>query len=139
MDDSDFDRFESFIEKTDECWNWKGSKTRGGYGQIRFNCKLELAHRFMWLICYGEIPEGLLVRHKCRNKCVNPEHLELGTYQDNHLDQFRDGTIKTKLTESQVRDIRRRSNEKHRVLAEEFGVSKQIIDNIITRHTWNHI
>jgi len=80
-----------------ECWNWNGcilGGARGGYGL--FGNKIwngeRLAHRISWLLNYGEIPDGLCVLHKCDNrKCVNPEHLFLGTNYDNVLDRQRKG------------------------------------------------
>lgn len=46
------------------------------------------AHRVSWQIHFGPIPKGKLVLHKCDNKrCVNPNHLYLGTQGDNNYDR----------------------------------------------------
>ena len=86
------DRFWKKVDKKskDECWNWLGSLNKmRGYGQIYSeNYKIILAHRLSWIIHFGEIPIGKLVLHKCDNKkCVNPNHLYLGTHGDNAKDK----------------------------------------------------
>jgi hypothetical protein len=79
-----------------ECWNWTGVPNMWGYGQIREeggrNAKKKLAHRISWIIHNGTIPTGMLVLHTCDNPlCVNPNHLWLGTHQDNIDDMMRKG------------------------------------------------
>lgn len=66
---------------------WEMPPSANGYPRFMFNGDVYQAHRFVWEICHGEIPEGLSVLHKCHNKlCVNPFHLNLGTAQDNVTD-----------------------------------------------------
>ena len=67
------------------CWEWNGSKQAGGYGQIsRGHTETLLVHRLSWEILVGPIPDGLQLDHLCRNKtCVNPDHLEPVTFQEN--------------------------------------------------------
>lgn len=77
---------------TTPCILWWGTIHHTGYGQHSFRRGDKTfsirAHRLIWEECFGEIPEGLVVRHKCDNPpCVNPEHLELGTYGDNNRDR----------------------------------------------------
>ena len=75
------------IKSKDECWNWKASCTHG-YGYFWNGEVTENAHRTSWIIHNGSIPKGLLVLHKCDNrKCVNPNHLYLGTHSDNNYDR----------------------------------------------------
>lgn len=126
----------------DECWEWLASKDGYGYGQIWTNGTMAKAHRVAWELTHGKIPDGLVVRHKCRGKCVNPNHMELGTYAENMADMVRDGTSTRGerhpmriLTEEQIREIRVRS-ETQRVLAAEYGVTQQTISQIKTGKRW---
>jgi len=141
------DRFFSKVNKTETCWLWAGSKNTHGYGQVKYRGKISHCHRISWFLTGYTIPEGHLIRHKCRNRhCVNPEHLETGTYADNEADKIRDGTdnrgikhVLSKLTEDQVRVIRARHTESGKKLAEEFDVSRATIHGIILRQTWKHL
>ena len=92
-----FKRFASKIRDGENgCMIWTAS-TRGknGYGCFKVNGKTISAHRFAWIVAYGEIPDGKLICHKCDNKlCVNPAHLFLGTYRDNFMDGVGKGRMK---------------------------------------------
>jgi len=90
------ERFTSKIEKTDGCWIWKaGSRGKTGYGAFKINGKVVDSHRVSYALYKGEIPEKMYVCHTCDNrKCVNPEHLFLGTPKDNWQDGFDKGKIK---------------------------------------------
>ena len=80
-------RFLSHVEKTDTCWLWSPVRA-DGYGQLTVDSKTYPAHRLAYELWIGEIPRGLVIRHKCRNRhCVNPEHLETGTREDNEADK----------------------------------------------------
>lgn len=71
------------IEKTDTCWNWLGW-SKSGYGGLSKDGKRHRAHRYIYELLVGKIPEGLEIDHLCRNKkCVNPEHLEPVTHSEN--------------------------------------------------------
>lgn len=74
------------MEKTDTCWIWKGRIQSGGYGIVRFEGRDQYAHRVVFEIESGKIPEGLQIDHLCRNRrCVNPSHLEPVTQKENIL------------------------------------------------------
>lgn len=80
------------VRGPDECWEWKGCKYTRGYGMYPHN---SYAHRYMWVITYGDIPDGLIVRHSCDNpSCVNPKHLLIGTHKDNTRDMIERGRSK---------------------------------------------
>lgn len=88
----DIKRFETKFLKYKSCWEYTGGIGTTGRGMFWLNGKTEKAHRVSWMIYKGEIPKGLLVCHKCDNgKCVNPEHLFLGTHKDNTQDMMRKG------------------------------------------------
>ena len=143
-------RFVAKIDKNGEngCWIWTAS-TRHGYGQFCIDGKIWKANRVAYKLWKGEIPDGLLVRHKCDvPTCVNPEHLEVGTQQDNMDDMVRAGRQNklkgetnggAKLTEAQVLDIRLRKGQTQVELAREFGISKTQICNIRNGKRWKHL
>ena len=130
-------RFWAMVMKTSGCWEWVGPVNDSGYGIISGN----RAHRVSFEIHYGDIPDGLFVCHKCDNRrCVRPDHLFLGTHSENMLDMVmkgRSGKVgemnpQAKLSDSDVDEIKRRaeSGERHRVIAADFGVSRQHVSSI---------
>lgn len=71
------------VQGQHECWEWLGHLNRYGYGQVKHQRKTRTAHRVMWFLIHGSFPESLIL-HSCDNrKCVNPNHLRLGSAQDN--------------------------------------------------------
>ena len=89
-------RFFSKIEtRHNGCWEWIGSKDKGGYGHFKYptgNDKPIGAHVASYRYFYGVVPEGMEIRHTCDNpSCVNPIHLIPGTHQDNMNDMVKRG------------------------------------------------
>lgn len=77
-----FAKFDRLPES--ECWTWLSHRTVDGYGVMMVAGKVRRAHRLVWCAFRGPIPAGLQLDHLCRNRgCVNPEHLELVTLQEN--------------------------------------------------------
>lgn len=77
-------RFWSKIIKTGNCWEWTACVLKNGYGQFTIDQKLYYAHRVSYAIFIGDIPNNLHLDHLCRNrKCVNPDHLEPVTNEEN--------------------------------------------------------
>jgi len=142
--EKDKQRFWAKVNKTETCWLWTGHVNRDR-GQFKMPEKCLYAHRVAWLLVGNTIPDGHVIRHKCRSKnCVNPDHLETGTQADNMADMIRDGTStrgtkhgNCKLTEDQVRMIRARNTENQTRLAKEFGVSNITIHSILTGKNWS--
>lgn len=87
------DRFWEKVQKTDGCWLWLGAKNRKGYGDFYVSrASHQQAHRFSWEHHRGPIPNGKQVCHSCDEpSCVNPDHLWLGTTQENTADMLRKG------------------------------------------------
>ena len=133
------------------CWHWTGSLTSLGYGQMRFRGRLTMAHRIAWLLGHDEIPPGMCVCHKCDNRrCVNPEHLWLGTMLDNQHDMSAKGRCNPrrgenhphrKLTVDQVRGMRQLRSEgaTFAQLGIRYGISAVNAQNVVNRKTWHHV
>lgn len=79
------DRFWSKVNKTESCWNWSHSTSgKSGYGKFFKDGKMKYAHRVAYELIKGLIPHNLFLDHLCRNRlCVNPNHLEIVTNQEN--------------------------------------------------------
>lgn len=148
------DRASLFWEKVDksgECWVWTAAINASGYGAFASSRRRRggHAHRFAWELTYGPIPNGLWVLHKCDNRpCVRPDHLFLGTVQDNNADAVRKGRAlrgsrqnNALLTEAAVSVIRARlaRGEQQKVIAADFGVSEATICSINIGRSWRHV
>lgn len=95
-----------------------------------------LAHRHAWVLAHGPIPEGLFVCHSCDNPpCVNPDHLFLGTHDDNMADMTAKGRAGVKLTRADAEAIRS-DPRSGRAVAADFGVSATTVSNIRRGKTW---
>jgi len=132
---------------------WTRHKNAHGYGQLRFQGKIEAAHRASWILTHGSIDDETLVLHNCPSgdnpSCVNPEHLWIGSHQDNCRDKYSKGRgnnpygerhHKARLTDKQVIEIRQLARQySHQEIANLFHMSRGAISSIIHRKTWKHI
>ena len=141
------ERFWSKVDKSGDCWEWLAGKNKKGYGQFHISRKQLGAHRVSWELTNSEIPEGLCVLHRCDNPgCVNPDHLFLGTAQDNSDDKIskgRDSRLKgedlpqSKLTWKDVREIRSiYPLLTQQQLATAYGVGQASIWEIVHNMRW---
>lgn len=127
----------------DGCWHWVGSIGSWGYGVLISEKKAARAHRISFQIYKGQIPSHLMVCHSCDNRaCVNPDHLFLGTNQDNQVDAIvKDRTSNQKLTVTAVQIIKECLSQGFRQvdIAEYFKVRPVTIGGIKSGHSWRHV
>lgn len=130
----------SNVDKTEDCWIWKGGKDKDGYGVIRMNCRTVKTHRLAWQCSFGEIPSGQYVLHRCDNPpCVNPSHLFLGTAKQNTQDMVQKGRGTTppdqsKITKKEVWEIcelKKKYKFEYREIAKMYNLSISRIFNIV--------
>jgi hypothetical protein len=87
----DIQRFWSFVERADGCWNWRGSAQKSGRGRFMLHGRNFIATRVAWAIANSREPDKY-VCHSCDNPaCCNPAHLWIGTLSDNMLDMVTKG------------------------------------------------
>lgn len=128
------------------CWNWSGAKDSSGYGHFGVGRAVSRkAHRVSYALHIGPIPEGLQVCHKCDNpSCVNPDHLFLGTAQDNMTDAKNKKRIAcgersgvSRLTDDDVRFIRTSALSERKVAAL-LGVHRGTVNAVRSGRTWKN-
>lgn len=150
-------RLFSRVQFTDRCWEWLGSLTKQGYGQLHDprTKRPALTHRLAWEICHAPIPLGLWVLHHCDNRpCVNPDHLFLGDVAANSRDMAAKGRQylqrhpeaalrgeqhpRAKLTAMDVQHVRLllARNTPKAAIGRAFGVSRSTIHLIAIGHNW---
>lgn len=84
-----------FAIRHGQCWEWQGPCFKSGYGHFTSHRKSYRAHRVSWYLTNSNIPSDKCVCHKCDNpKCVNPNHLFLGSPKENTTDMIRKGRLK---------------------------------------------
>ena len=146
------ERFEQKFEPEPNtgCWLWTDFVRSDGYAVILHENRQLYVHRVSWQLYHGSIPDGICVLHRCDVRaCVNPDHLFLGTHNDNTLDMIVKGRqscgesrLASKLTSVQVQNIR--AYDLHGTLnqcelAEKYHVAQANISRIILRQSWKHL
>ena len=143
------------------CWLWTGSLSKSGYGHFTVAGRhTRRAHRVSYAAFKGEIPEGMLVCHRCDTpSCINPDHLFLGTPKENICDAARKGRLKpppssgrlqpgrgnspiaNKLTPDDVRVIRalKGCGLTMTEIGRRFGVSRTAISSIWNGRCWGWV
>ncbi len=158
------ERFWSKVTKSIGCWEWTGGLFQNGYGSFspRHGQRV-YAHRYSYESCFGPIPDKLLVCHRCDNrKCVNLDHLFLGTQKDNIQDAVSKNRMASgyhhgshtkpetrrrgsksgmsKLTEANIVEIRKLAGTmSQQKIADQFGVVQVTISAILRGATWIHV
>ena len=158
-------RFWGRIDRTAECWVWRGGHFSDGYGRVRVGGRDLKTHRIAWELTNGPIQDGLFVCHHCDNRgCCNPAHLFLGTAADNMHDRDAKGRSATgcrngsrlhpesrprgenmktaKLTSGDVIRIRAtyaNGGITYKQLGQEYGVSATEIMRVVRGEYWRHI
>ena len=134
------------------CWECiSHAKDKNGYIRLTRNFdgtgeKSRILHRLAYGKEKGEIPPGCMILHSCDNpSCFNPEHLSIGTAQDNSSDmKLRERQARgernsgAKITEEVVRKIRA-DDRPNKLLCKAYGLSKAQISSIKTYRTWKHV
>lgn len=127
------------IKDDNGCWNYTGSVNTDGYPSLTRKGYRNTSpgnvkgHRYVYEMTKGEIPEGQVIRHTCDNiKCLNPEHLILGTPLDNVLDRVERGRSHNHVTKEQVEMIRtlRRSGLSQLAAANIVGCSQMFVSKL---------
>lgn len=143
--------FWRYVEKTDDCWVWRGHRSPDGYGQVTYNGRIRRAHRVAWELEHGSVPDDLCVCHACDNPlCVNTSHLWVGTHAANARDRAQKGRSADRrgerspaavLTKDDVKEIRRRRSrgETYRSITSDFEVSKAAVIMADKGDTWSHV
>lgn len=136
------ERFWSKVDRTKDCWNWTAALDGRGYGKFYLDGFYMIASRVSWELANGLIPKGANVCHKCDNpRCVNPEHLFIGSNKDNMQDmktkgrhKFRVGSANpnAKLTKQEVWAIKeaRHKGVSAKELSQLYGISKGTVYNL---------
>lgn len=157
------ERFFKMFRRTASCWEWTGPLKDNGYGvfglKVDGKWKNIYAHRWIWEHRNPKIPKGMLICHKCDNKkCVNPEHLFIGTYADNSRDAASKGRCcmqahpekrphgerngQSKISRLDVIRIRK-SYKPYKVtvpnLCKKFKISRSQVRRILSGKSWVHV
>jgi len=148
-----YNRFLPEDRPVNSCWEWQGARAGKGYGLINeggANSKKIYAHRLAWEVHNSRpVPKGLHVCHHCDNPaCVNPNHLFLGTNQDNVNDKVSKGrqprgskSQVSKLSDDDVMEIRKLGSlgKSHTSIAKKFNVQRSNITLILHGKRWTHL
>jgi|SRR5215475_5298108 len=139
------------VRGLNDCWPWMGQRLRSGYGVLSIDGRMQRAHRVMWELEHGSIPDGMWVLHHCDNPpCVNPNHLWLGTHSDNMRDMKQKGRAgryrgphiwRRKFSDNEVEAIRKMRDEDWTVtaIAKQFDCSISMIHNICSGKQYKEV
>lgn len=133
------------VRGPNECWPWIGKPHKSGYGHMLAFGKVQYAHRIVFILTHGDVSDDLMVLHNCDNRlCCNPNHLRLGTHQDNMDDmKTRDGRKRKgvgnknclgKITQEDADGIRsmwKAGGATQRQIADVYGITENYVCQIV--------
>lgn len=137
------------------CWLWTASTGTAGYGQLSVETEKGrrplLAHRLSYEVFNGPVGDHHVL-HRCDVRlCINPDHLFLGTHQENMDDKVRKSRQRkgerkgervptAVLSAADVAAIRlAKGVVPQRELAQRFGVTQSNISHIQSGKSWKHV
>lgn len=138
------------IKDKKECWPWKESLNKDGYGRIRFNGIQKMAHRIAYELHTGKNIDNFVLMHICDSpSCCNPNHMVVGTHADNQADKYKknrqakgEKNGQSLLTENQVIEARKKYKPRvvtYKMLADEYGVCKDTMQKAIRGINWRYL
>jgi hypothetical protein len=146
-------------ERDGDCLLWPLSGNQGGYGHVWLRGRLRQTHRLAWELTHGPIPPGLCVLHRCDvRRCYNPDHLWVGTKDDNNKDRSAKGRSarlsggsnpNASLTAAQAEEIRARYTPRYAYesgrwrsnapeLTGEYKISRAALYRLLRGATYAH-
>lgn len=139
---------DSFPEPNTGCWLWTRHCNHRGYGSISIKDRTYRASRASYEAFIGPIPEGGMVCHRCDTpQCVNPDHLFLGTCQDNVIDAVKKGrwahqigekNAQAKISEETAINVKAAIGS-NASIARRFGISATHVSQIKRAVRWRHL
>lgn len=130
-----------------ECWNWKKSVDKFGYGKVKISGKMYLCHRLAFSSFYEiDYPDSSVnIMHSCDNpKCCNPFHLRQGTLKENMQDMIRKGRQSKNskpnrhMTKESAECLRKEflNGSSKLSLSRKYNISPQTVRQIIKNEIW---
>ena len=124
------------VTRSDNCWEWQAGKDKDGYGRFRYRGEKRQAHRVSWELMTGQEPTDCVL-HSCDNpSCVKPDHLSIGTTQENTRQMVNRGRHNTRrLDPNKVKRARKLLTNKkitQEKIAKMLNISAGSVSNIKT-------
>jgi len=142
--------FYTLFEKQGDCWIWKDYINPYGYGTYTINGFTHMAHRYAWEQKHGKKIGDSIAMHTCDTPaCCNPDHIVIGSHADNVKDKMKkkrqaigENIKASVLTTQQVFEMREKYKPKiytYKMLAAEYGVSKDTAQKAVRGINWKHL